>query len=289
MPATTMTPHVAAALSSTIGAIPGCSLNHRIRGGGTTGMNPVTITHTLRVSGWSPSLHEITMDWPIGIHAAASPADQMAAALAQIERLLAEQRRRSETALAMGIAFPLEISSMHPTDIGHLHADASLIAVLIGSRTSDAARAYDAAPALSPIAHLVQRLHYESGSYRGGGTMHREECGVLERPGIHVVEFDATIHHPTEHRTSGIATIAGSSIRLDDVTLPQTLVDALPGRPLGDLAHLGPLLDNRRIKSVRQRALGVTATLHPIHVRLGDIGAMKLGEAQDHLAGLVAR
>lgn len=287
MAATTMKPHVAASLHSLIGAIPGCALDRRIRGSGSSTMGASTMRHILIVDGWSPSLQECRMQWQVALSSSLDPKEQLQEALSQIDGEIAVQKDRAAAGLALSQPVPFEISSMHPTDIGHLHADASLIATLLDEDRHPNAGSYGCATRLDRIAHIVNEIHSEGRDYSGGRILMGRNARILEQSGRRVVEFHHDIRHPSRDDINGIAKITGQSIVINGATLPDTILAAAPGRRVGEIAQLNSTVDARRIRSVRQKAERLTITMEPAPVKLESLMLLTVDGAKAELQRII--
>lgn len=279
-------PRLLAALASRIGAIPGCHLEPHVGEWSAKSMKPGTTGYKLTVEGWSPSLHSVTMDWRMALDPTEDEAAMTARALTILGHKIKLQKVRAAEGLALGTAFPMRIKGGGPR-IDHLHADATALAIRIGALGHPRTPARDA---LHVFGHHVQELHnsaYHDGSitFVHAGTTINERAGkrlIVIHTGIpQSVDPNAATPHPRLE-------IGGRRIFFPGVTLSDTILTALAGRPLFSVTPLGPLLDMRIIESAVQRKDGTEVILVPVDVAMADVWDIERDEAIALLARRIA-
>ena len=195
---------------------------------------------TVRVSfkGWSPTLHETWVQL-LG-EPFTGPEDEDAA----IDRLLldygdgfARQRRRSEDAARLGRRTPFP-----KKDIDHLWVDEAMAPLARAGGTD----------LMGAVRDLIGRVHQLDNIHRGGArhrlngfadtvTGESEEADTMLRYACPSIKMRTAAGRNGIVHTGHIVTIQAGDI-------PQTLLTALVGRPLRDLAAIHPALDDRIIR-----------------------------------------
>lgn len=192
-------------------------------------------------TGWGPSLHRACVLQMPEYHL---DPDTFEAIQAQeedrIERLVRIQADRADEAARLG-------STRHFTNgqIDHLHIDKALPSILGRSDT----RAW--------LVEAVRRafgshgaVGYDGGHrFKSGGVLlgdQRQEDGTWIRllaPHLKLRSADGRRH----------ATLRGFDLEIECDHLPDVMLSALPGRELGTLVRLHPMLDGRIIQSIENR------------------------------------
>lgn len=281
LPATTL-----ATLASRIGAIPGCHLNPIVRPWAVKSMKPGETGFKLVVDGWSPSLHRVNMEWRMALDPTLDPDTLTARAATILGHKIIIQRERALAGLALGHAFPLHIGREDPR-IEHLHVDASALAFRIAALTHPRRPARDA---LHVLGHRLQELH-NSSTHDGSPTFPYAGVAVHAHKGVRTLSVPTDIVGADGARiTHGGHRIEmeGRVIDFPGVVLADTIVAALPGRPLFSIGPIGPLLDMRTIESAIQKEAGLTVRLTPAHVAIADVWDLERDAAIDLLTRRIA-
>lgn len=300
-------PETIAALSAAIGSVPGCTIDRRNCLDGRSAV--ATATHIVVFSGWSPSLHEVDVAASIAIAKGLPAEAQTAEVLAALEPVLAVQRRRATAGLALThpTPYPLSFAGYDLIDLGHLHADASALAILIDhsddhrctrSPMPDARQAArleeerlntQAARRMAPLRTPLHDLHAYSRRYDGGPSMRRGGERVSEHGDMRVLAWDQAVHTPSLPGRTAQGTLKGATLTIDrTIDMPDTLLHALAGRRVADLVDIGPWLSDRRIRRARRLASGeVSATLEPLLVPISSVQNLTTGQALDHLRDII--
>lgn len=245
-----------------VGAVAGCTYAH-LSPGDRIHPDPNAASVVVGISGWSPSLHGVEIEYDLTIEAPASSdltanaAPPHETARAGIERAildalepgLAIQRARAERAALLGIPFPVSSNLQDSRDLLHLHLDASQAAIVVersmhhGQTPAEALRTFIAMP--------LRELHRNAVDHRGGHRLGSDAFDVLDHEGRSDVAFLTDLLSDPRFSHPGIGAIMkGRSISITGLAVPDTLLTASEGRLLGDLIRLHPYLDGRRVEKV---------------------------------------
>lgn len=212
-------------------------------------------------SGWSPTLHRLPILVTGVIEASvASLADEIASVRAFMEPMTTCQKARAARAGPLDVFAPL--TPTKPGPVGHLHVDRSLALV---ARDSLAARVDEAVGVL----HSGFSAHPGHGMHAFGNAF----AGDLTRGG-ETISFIGFRMHVGTARPGGVPVFFdGVQITLH-AEIPETALQALVGRRVGDLAKLDGAVDDRVIRQIRQGAsrigmpeIVVTLDPDPVSVR----------------------
>lgn len=263
------------AVAATIGAIPGCTVaavSCRARLAVPTALANDDVE--IAVDGWSPSLHALSMQWRVSLRGLdPSSPEALQATIDGLARPLANQRRRSAAAAAIGIATPIpnKLATEDATPVGHLTADRSALAILAARHGPDT---------LAELSRMVTSLHVSALDDAGND--------VLE--GDFVLVRDEGVSHHLGWTTS-LATadpdsevwMCDETVHIRDQTIPEAVALAMAGRPLAALVRLHPSLDGRTILKVsnwESEPPEIAVALVPDRVRIGDLPADAAGPAR---------
>jgi hypothetical protein len=191
--------------------------------------------------GWGPSLHQARVLRMPEYHLDPTTFDAIQAQEEErIDRLASLQVDRVAEAARLGTAKPFTSGQ-----IGHLHIDKALPSILGRSDT----RAW-LVEAMRRALGSHGAVGYEGGHrFRSGGVVlgdQRQEDGTWIRllaPHLKLRSTDGRRH----------ATLRGFDLEIECDHLPDVVLNALPGRELGTLVRLHPMLDGRIIQSVENR------------------------------------
>lgn len=233
-----------AAIQSAFGAIPGVrlgdvTLSHPKPVGGKSGTPWLVVDLT----GWAPTLHEATMR----LHArpAVGPDDpgHRDETMALLEPALARQRSRAAAGLAHGISRPLALRPRTPDAMGvprietrHLHIDASLPALAVAGGDFDLERTLEMA---------IRELLEGDADVDGDACIAHDAHHMTEADGVRAVGTQVVIHGEAGRSV----TFDGRTLEMHGRTVPETMLVAISGRRLGDLAALHPAIDGRIVRS----------------------------------------
>lgn len=283
-----------AELSATIGAVPGCHVSD---------MTDVQVTGTgsrrinLHVTGRSPSLHRQTWIWSTVVRIVGNGDSAILRGLADISDRLDLQRERADAAVALGHAFPLPMHDgyppLEPIAIGHLTMDATALALRLNELPSGA----PASGELHRLRALVRGIH-RAVSDPAKRIAREDDAAVTDRSAADR-RLDVRTLVPLPYGKS--AHINGEMLIIPDASLPDTILATLPGRPLGDVISVHPLLDARIISKATNTptskgAARVRVTLKPCRVALSEVFDMEayaqndsltVREVRDRLAALI--
>lgn len=260
-----------------VASIPGCHVqDHRMtREGG--GPDNGVRTIEMRVLCRSPSLHAYTCLWR-----APCPEDMSQAALVlliqdRLREAMAVQIRRAEASIALGHAYPIPVASPDRMEVGHLHADASMLALLLEDYVD---RAGPVDRHLGYIRYGVHELLDRTGRDPASTVLADDRNSVIERPdGLRLVEASLDFR-----ARLGIDWLGPSGIEVPGTGLhPEQIMSALPGRPLGDLVQIDPLVDTRIIASAEQVETGIRVMLDPLPVSLSEYAGLEPRPALERL------
>lgn len=303
---TLLSPIVTASLASAIGSIPGCAMDvRRVLNLSNQARGAATLIH---LTGWSPSLHEIDMQWEVLVNPHDDAHQQTVSALSSIADLLRTQRKRAEEGLRLTCrptAFPLRTSD-NRFGVAHLDADASALAVHIGD---DDAR-YTRTPPFTPeqearhrqvvletraldrmgaLDQFINGIHRPHRRHDGGASLRGQDVSVSERRGRRILDWTQLIRTKDARGTSGTGMIKGTTLSIGRVELPDSVAAALVGRPLRTLIDIHPMVSPRIIKQVRTLKDGsLSVTLTPAQVAIDEVRTMTVGQALDHLGRIIS-
>jgi hypothetical protein len=241
-----------AAFAGIVGAIHGCQLTALtlVTRDGRKDPRPLV---SADVSGWSPTLHRVAMDWHTVLPTdwpMTRIADDTLGFAEALTRMfsakIAIQRARAEAGVRIGTAFPLQATYENSLRIDHLHADRGPLALAL----SGIANPSQHLPLVTLVHPHVKQAHYDTSKYRGGpklenqGELAQEVVVPQTSPGAGTTTL-RTIRLKTH--TNGSLIMYGSFLQLLGHTLPEALVAAMPGRTLGEVAEVPEVLRHRRI------------------------------------------
>lgn len=255
-----MDSRVMAELLAAVGSVPGCSI-----------MRPEPIeklTTKLQIVGRSPSLHEILMT-VIFDHDM-----DMAAAMAIVDPILAQQRRRAEASIALGHAFPMRMyegySAGLPVEVMHLHVDVTTLAVALSSLSSGASRS----DIVMRISHWVVGAHRKRSAARNplAPMLAVDDVSVSERLGVPTVDSEVGMMGKGDGPHSFYRR---HRLRIEGATIPETIAAAMAGRRVGEVLKVHSLVNDRIVRTAASKTLRdgpcVDLELEPRTVRLGEI------------------
>lgn len=298
-----------AAISTAIGSVPGCGIRKDAPLDGVNATNRVA-THEVEFDGWSPALYEIGITAPIVLPLGLGVREQTDAALTALEPFLVVQRARSAAALAQPFPQAFQLSTRGGQDIRleHLHADASALAAMIHDGddrryvrsprpTAEEARRLRADTLTLPARHrmktareAIAQMHRFDRRYEGGSSMRSSVATLSERPGMRLLSWQQPIHTPSIPGDEPQGMLKGSILSIPGTILPETVLQSLVGKRVGDLVDIHPHVSGRFVRAARPLASGgVSLTLAPLAVPIASIHPMSTGEALDHLAGIISR
>jgi hypothetical protein len=262
-------PAIHQAAWSAVGTVPGCSLDTiAFADKASPGTNLRSVS--VKLEGWSPSLHRVAMDWRIpmdmGPHATRPDHEVHAGMLVKRMRdLIATQRRRAQCGLELGSAVPLRADGGAPSPCDHLHADASVLALMIerGQRLGDT----PGNTIKGMIALPLSSLHTGARDYDGGAVLAGADLRVAETGTMRIVEpswnvtedrsvpqnspatlySTAAIPLPARLGEAPVVTVGGRVVMVSGAILPETAIAAADGRMVGEVADIHPLVARRRI------------------------------------------
>jgi hypothetical protein len=272
-----MEPSVAAqaALHVAIGTIPGCCLRETVF---KASMTPGTAPSAYCVvSGWSPSLHRIDMTWTAEIDV--TEEDCLVTAF---ERHLVRQRRRSLCGIAESTARPFEWRNADLPGYAHLMTDATpLLMELEQAATDGSDRPRDLIE--DNYSRPIVTIHERADDY-GGDMTGTPDIRVSDSSGRPSIARRVKIGR--EDPSALPYRMMGPWIAVPQ-PLPESILGHCEGRLVRDIAITGPLHAMRRVRSVQVTGEYTEIRMEPCDVRLGDIAAMGMREALDHLRDLV--
>lgn len=268
-----------AQVASTIGAIPGCYLSEITKvsehaaGTGRT-------KFLLRVMGRNPALTQSEMTWGCALDLRLYPdAGRLAAALlAAFAARLERQRQRAAEAIE---AFGHPVLAMRVTnDYRHIAVDRMGLWAIMRVTLKNANRAQ-----IGPLALII----HARGAVERAVKLSREtkDTGGARLLNIREVKLANGIVARQVGFETGVAPdlrIMGSSIVFRNLTLPDTVMAAAPGRSLGEIFDLASGFGRdfasrfgmRRIQNIESYEDGCIAELDPDLIRLGDIPTCSL-------------
>lgn len=192
-----------------------------------------TISLTFR--GYSPSLHGT---WIRAVEPIQDEEGEgIATFVTRFTSVIERQRRRAADAKALGHGKPLPKNA-----IGHLQIDTAVPPLALENGTD----------LVGMVVNLIGTLHRHDRLHKGGGMMSRAGMAIGEIPrGDEVWRYVAptTRIHVGDHKKA--ASLHGHQLRVAGATMPDTILNAMVGRTVGDLVRLHPAIDGRIVRSAR--------------------------------------
>jgi hypothetical protein len=283
---------------SAVGSVPGCRFAH-LSPGARFHPDPNVASIVVGVSGWSPTLHGVEIEYELTIEAPSSSTlapgsamprveDQPGVENAVVEALahpLSLQKARASRAAREGIPTPLDASVSRPGDLSHIHLDASHAALVIersmhhGQLPGDAMRSF--------LSLNLASLHREAVDHPGGHSLASETIDTHDHDGRSTAAFLTDLLSDERFAHDGIgASMKGARVSVSGMVVPDTALLAAIGRPFGDLINLHPYLDHRIVAAARTTDAGgggFLVTLERDPRRLGDFQSLGAHEALEHL------
>jgi hypothetical protein len=294
--------HLHRAAWSALGSIPGCALDTVVWAGSRTTCSRVLV---VRGTGWSPSLHRVGMAWEIDLSpdVAGRTYETDDNMLDLMSVRLEEQRRRSLAGCALGAPVPLRVDGGAPSPVDHLVIDVSLMALLADMALR---RDQDMDRAVTPIGHAVCALHEATSDHDGGhAILGREtqvscsDVGRLVSPSWHMGEDRivaltspagryASMAPPPARRPGDAPTVtmSGSTVLVSGAILPETALAGAPGRRVGDLVDIHPLLHDRIVDKAHGGDGWFAVSMTEAVVRIGDVAKLSPAEALSKLRAM---
>lgn len=225
-----------AAVGSALGSIPGVHLNSASirRHSGKRDNRP---TVELYVSGWSPSLHKITMDWSAILPEGESKVD---ASLRSFRRRIECQRRRAKHGISVEAPLPLSAQWAQRTRVDHLYMDRAQIGFALERCRTGAF--------FEGMGQAIHDLHRDVRSYSGGQHIRVQDSQATDASGIAVFEGPSPRH--------GDLVVIGSRLRLIGRTVPMTIAMGMAGGKVGAVFQIHPRVDGRTIDKIHLDATG---------------------------------
>lgn len=258
-------PAAAAIVHSAIGAIHGArcvSVNVALT---TDAKGLEQVGGDVSVDGWSPSLHEIQMQWIVHLEMPKG-ADQDPTILGRaiVFSLWAElhgQTTRAAAGLLLGHVTPMGTNGV-TMPIGHLHIDRSLREILIdqgipvhADRGKFGLRIRDLHRSVINDAGAMTTMNSDTTSAYEPQSWVRETIGEQRLCGttVDLVTRDQTGPDGEPVRVP-VATFDGVAVRIMGQALPETLALAATGRHLASVARLHPAIDHRIVETISIRS-----------------------------------
>lgn len=194
--------------------------------------------------GWSPTLHSVRISrekrLPLTIGGKAIDLESFLERHGGDDDLVEHQRARAASAFSLGATKPLSLK-----EISHIHID----------RDMPALRGDGAEKTRKAVHEAVRRTHTEARDYAGGPIMRASGVMLAESlqddgEWLRVAAVNVKIPAPDGGR---MAKLTGFNIEVETDHLPETLMNALVGRRVGDMASVHPQLDQRIIRSITNR------------------------------------
>lgn len=240
---------VIADFAAAVGSIPGCQLTALTLVTRDNRKDPRPII-SADVTGWSPTLHRVTMDWQ-SVLPRDWPLTRIAGDLGGFVDLLtrtfaskmAIQRARAAAGVGIDTPFPLQSTYEHNLRIDHLHADRGALILGLTAKQNPSQHL----PMTLLVHPHIKEVHYSADKYRGGPRL--ENRGNLaeeiqtDREGERVMLRMIRV----QGNYRGGIIMVGSFLTLYDHKLPDSLIGALAGKCLGEVVDAHPALNHRRI------------------------------------------
>jgi hypothetical protein len=294
MPFEQVHPAIHQAAWTAVGSIPGCSLDTIAFANASNMPNSHLRSMAVSLTGWSPSLHRVAMTWRIpmdmGPHRTRPDYEVHAEMLVrQMRRLMDVQRTRAAEGLALGSAVPLRADGGAPSPCDHLHADASVLALMIDRAQRQGDTPGDTIKGL--IALPIASIHNNARDYDGGADLQGGDISTHEADGIRIVAPTWNVTEdrsmtagsyasaysspvaPLPHRAGDppVVTVGRSMVMVSGAVLPDTVIAAASGRLVGEVADIHPVLANRRIVKADAGDDWFALTMQPAPAPLGPL------------------
>jgi hypothetical protein len=230
----------------------------------------------LQFSGWSPSFGKITINpsW----YVRHNDIDTFQQRFEKIfRRDVEDQMSRYTKAKSQGIAEPIELTGQDIQEISHLFLDKTGLDVMIRDSGS-------IDEVLEKICEFHHRAHDQSESYEGFNMIEAdiEEYGKIYTQVISlidnksIIEYDLRIgSHSSDKRdeddSNQIHLIAGSHISINEINIPETVIEGLIGKDLKTLVSFDHPVDNRKIRRIANTDSGLKVEIFPEYVHVSDL------------------
>jgi hypothetical protein len=196
-------------------------------------------TVMLTVHGWSPSLHGVTIDLrggiPHNVTTDLTHEQLVGGVIRQMADALLRQLLRARDAAILGATTPLPNG-----EIDHLLVDSGLAALMNrkGTRVQDHVR------------HAVGTLHMAHVRHHGGASLQNETSMVAERDDADspMTRFASTRFAVRDRHRKLVLFHDAPDLELVQEPLPDTVLAALVGSPVGRIARIDPTLDDRIVR-----------------------------------------
>lgn len=292
MPKEAVHPAIVQAAWSAVGAVPGCALSHVTINVPTT--QTVLRVMTVGITGWSPSLHLLEHEWMVPVDMA--PDLKRPDHVVHAERLVAGmrdrlnlQRARAAAALALGQPRPLRVVAGARTEIAHLHADASVLALLVARGQEQGNAPCDMLDGI--VGSGLNDLHREAMDHDGANILRNAVTCVHDHGRLRMVDpaFDLTSGRPVMKASATPAGAVSAVLRGDVLTVvnmevPLTVLTGAKGLRVGRIIDIDERVAARRIDSVTIGDNWFGLTLRPAPVRIGEVMALGADDALRRLA-----
>lgn len=277
----TVHPRVDQAVWSKVCAVPGVTLDH-VSLEDDFGRTYLTVG----IDGWSPSLHELAMEWRVELPSAGRPLTpqeitdhHIQTVLTGISPLVHDQHILSAAGLAIGHARPLRRDGNTTDEVAHLHIDASTLGILIASGEPSGRTPADIVR--RDIAGSVAKIHRTAIDHRGGPRLSDASCAVERRDGRSLAIVRLDLPGPSGSQVRCVA--HGTELLLNVDPIPETVAAHAAGQPLHRLVRIDPLLDDRIISVVDVRDESTLIILRPCEVAIRDVLALGANEAIEEI------
>lgn len=282
---------VVAAIASRIGAIPGCSLGTAIQRWSSVTLAPDREGVELSIHGRSPSLHRINITRRVGFDPSMDSDGVADAILRQLDHTIRVQERRARAGIVAGTAFPMPLTDRNLA-IGHLRADASALALRLGS---DAVRKgqdrHFPDYVLLDLRLAANAIHTNAARYEGGPTIGDGGSTIRDHGAASVIEvptdFAQADPRRPGHHTGLAISMVGNRVLVPGASLPETVANAVAGRRSGDIVQLHPLIDPRIVTHIVQGDGRLDIHLQPLNVPIGEYDAPPIDVTLARLTQLI--
>lgn len=229
------TPEIAH-LRRMVEAVPGCRFDEAL-----PARTDTDIPSRIIVSGRGPSLHRISMTWPLG----SMDLQDWGAVRAEVARRLDVQRSRLRRSVTLGVGVSNDVAIV--SEIGHIAVDQHLHRMALDEHAS---QGLDPRGVFDVYRRTVRNLLGVSGTT--GDELAKPEGRLSEDDGV------STLCVP---RKVGDGSFDGERIGMP-VEVPQSIVVTMPGRLVRDVVDLGAdLAAVSRRKIVEARSVGTWLSL----------------------------